>query len=36
MTKPAKRVPRWLTLDVMILVVGAVIIILATPWLAPR
>ncbi|UPK07140.1 hypothetical protein [Bradyrhizobium sp. 170] len=33
MTKPEKRVPRWLTNDLMILVVGAVIMIAAAMWL---
>ena len=33
MTKQAKRIPRWLTIDLMILVVGAVIIIVSTLWL---
>ncbi|MGY2906980.1 hypothetical protein ACVWVY_006001 [Bradyrhizobium sp. URHC0002] len=29
----AKRVPRWLTIDMMVLVVGAVILIAAAMWL---
>ena len=33
MTKPAKRIPRWLTIDLTILVVGAVIIIISAVWL---
>lgn len=35
MTNPAKHVPRWLTIDVMVLVVGAVIMIVAAAlwWL---
>ena len=33
MTKLAKRVPQWLTIDVMILVAGAVILIVAALWL---
>jgi hypothetical protein len=33
MTKQAKRIPRWLTIDLMILVVGAVIIIVSALWL---
>jgi hypothetical protein len=33
MSEPAKRVPKWLTIDVMVLVVGAVIIIAAALWL---
>ena len=33
MTKLAKRVPQWLTIDVMVLVVGAVILIAAALWL---
>jgi hypothetical protein len=35
MGEPAKRVPKWLTIDVMVLVVGAVIIIAAALWLEP-
>jgi hypothetical protein len=33
MTKPAKRIPRWLTIDLMILVIGAVITIVSALWL---
>ncbi len=33
MTKPAKRIARWLTIDLMILVVGAVIIAVSALWL---
>ena len=33
MTKPAKRIPRWLTIDLTILVIGAVIMIAAAVWL---
>ncbi|MGY2904659.1 hypothetical protein ACVWVY_003680 [Bradyrhizobium sp. URHC0002] len=29
----AKRVPRWLTIDMMVLVVGAVTLIAAAMWL---
>jgi uncharacterized membrane protein YczE len=36
MTEPAKRVPRWLTIDVIVLVVGAVIMIATALWLEPR
>jgi hypothetical protein len=36
MTEPAKRVPRWLTIDVTVLVVGAVIMIATALWLEPR
>ena len=35
MTEPAKRVPRWLTIDVIVLVVGAVIMIATALWLEP-
>jgi hypothetical protein len=35
MSEPTKRVPKWLTIDVMVLVVGAVIIIAAALWLEP-
>jgi hypothetical protein len=35
MSEPAKRVPKWLTIDVMVLVVGAVIIVAAALWLEP-
>jgi hypothetical protein len=34
MTKPANRVPRWLTIDVMVLVVGAIIMIVGALWLS--
>ena len=34
-SEPAKRVPKWLTIDVMVLVVGAVIIIAAALSLEP-
>jgi hypothetical protein len=30
MTEPAKRIPKWLRLDIAVLVVGAVIILAAT------
>ena len=33
MPQPAKRIPRWLTIDLMILVVGAVIMIAGVMWL---
>ena len=33
MKKPAKRIPRWLTIDLMILVVGAAIMIVSALWL---
>ena len=33
MPKPAKRVPLWLTIDLIILVIGAVIIALSSLWL---
>jgi hypothetical protein len=33
MTKPAKHIPRWLTIDLMILVIGAVIMIVSALWL---
>jgi hypothetical protein len=33
MTKPAKRIPRWLTIDLTILVVGAVITAASALWL---
>jgi hypothetical protein len=33
MTKPAKHIPRWLTIDLMILVNGAVIMIVSALWL---
>jgi hypothetical protein len=36
MTEPAKRVPRWLTIDGIVLVVGAVIMIATALWLEPR
>ena len=36
MTEPAKRVPRWLTIDVIVLVVGAVIMIATALWLKSR
>ena len=35
MTEPAKRVPWWLTFDVIVLVVGAVIMIATALWLEP-
>lgn len=35
MTEPAKRIPKWLRLDITVLVVGAVIIVAATVWLEP-
>ena len=33
MPKPARRIPRWLTIDIMILVIGTVIIIVSALWL---
>jgi hypothetical protein len=33
MTKPAKRFPRWLTIDLMILVIGALITVASALWL---
>lgn len=33
MTKPVKRIPRWLTIDLTVLVVGAVIIVVSALWL---
>jgi hypothetical protein len=33
MTKPAKRIPRWLTIDLTVLVVGAVITVVSALWL---
>ena len=33
MTKPAKRVPRWLTIDLTILLIGTIIIIVSALWL---
>lgn len=33
MTKPAKHIPRWLTVDLMILVAGTVIMIVSGLWL---
>lgn len=33
MKKPAKRIPRWLTIDLMILVVGAIITVASALWL---
>src|SRR4029079_17185270 len=33
MTKPVKRIPRWLTIDLMILLTGAVITIISALWL---
>jgi hypothetical protein len=36
MAQPAKRVPRWLTIDVIVLVVGAVIMIATALWLESR
>jgi hypothetical protein len=33
MTKPAKRFPRWLTIDLTILLIGAVITIVSALWL---
>ncbi len=33
MTKPAKRIPRWLTIDLTILVVGAFITAVSALWL---
>lgn len=33
MPKPAKSIPSWLTIDLIILVVGAVIIALSSLWL---
>ena len=35
MTQSAKRVPKWLRLDITVLVAGAVIMIAATLWLEP-
>jgi hypothetical protein len=35
MSEPAKHVPKWLTIDVTVLVVGAVIILAAALWLEP-
>jgi hypothetical protein len=36
MTEPAKRTPKWLTIDLMVLVVGAVIILAAALWPEPN
>jgi hypothetical protein len=36
MTELAKRLPKWLRLDIAILVVGAVIMIAAALWLEPN
>jgi len=36
MTEPAKRLPKWLRLDIAILVVGAIIMIATTLWSAPN
>lgn len=33
MKKPDKRIPRWLTIDLMILVVGAFITVASSLWL---
>jgi hypothetical protein len=33
MTKPAKRIPRWLTIDLTVLVVGAIITVVSALWL---
>lgn len=33
MTKPAKRIPRWLTIDLLILVIGAAVIAVSALWL---
>jgi len=33
MTKAAKRIPRWLTIDLLILVAGTVIIVVSGLWL---
>ena len=33
MPKPAKSIPRWLTIDLFILVIGAVILALSSLWL---
>jgi hypothetical protein len=33
MKKPAKRIPRWLTIDLLILVVGAIITVASALWL---
>ena len=34
--RTCERVPRWLTIDVIVLVVGAVIMIATALWLEPR
>ena len=36
MTEPAKRVPKWLRLDITVLVAGAVIMIATDLWLEPN
>lgn len=36
MTEPAKRVPKWLGLDITVLVAGAVIMIATALWLEPN
>ena len=36
MTEPAKRVPKWLRLDITVLVAGAVIMIATVLWLEPH
>ena len=36
MTESAKRVPKWLRLDLTVVVAGAVIMIAATLWLEPN
>ena len=33
MKKPAKRIPRWLTIDLTVLVVGAIITVVSALWL---
>jgi hypothetical protein len=32
MTKPAKRVPQWLTIDMTVLLIGASILIAVAVW----
>ena len=36
MTQPAKRVPKWVKLDVAILVVGAMLVIATPLWFEPN
>jgi hypothetical protein len=33
MTKSVKRIPRWLTIDLMILVIGALLTIVSALWI---